>query len=164
MVPCWINPGSRTIRIATPVTLAHDFCLSWIVESAHLLRRLRMRDNHQLPAIDLAPTACVAGTKFHKIDRAIEFRCPLPSADLPLVRVNLHEGAGTDQRIQGVVLKSDISVNGFAQIQMLQKANRNLVPLSHDPRKQIRCFQSKLRFELDRQCQVLVLEIRFATE
>src|SRR5258705_4930660 len=70
---------------------AYDLSLGRIVESANVLRRLWVRDDDQLAAVHLAPTANVAVAELHEIDGAVEFSLPFLRADLSFGVVNLND-------------------------------------------------------------------------
>src|SRR2546427_10756302 len=82
----------------------------------------------------------------------------------PLVCVNLHKRTGADEREERVVFQPDIAVYGFAQIQMLQETDGDLIPLLNDPRKQVRSLQPELGLELHWQRHLLHVEVRSAVQ
>jgi len=120
---------------------------------------MRVGNYDQLSSVHLTPTANVAVSEFHEIHGAVEFRLPFLSADLPLACVYLHKRTGADQRKERVVFQTDVAVHGFTQIQMLQKADGDLIPLRNDPRKQVRSLQSEFWLELHWQRHFLGLKI-----
>src|SRR5579863_117103 len=117
---------------------ADDFGLRRIIEPAYVLVGLRVRNNHQLSAIDLTPTTSVARSEFHEVNRAIEFCCPFFGADFPLASVDLHQRTRADQRVERIILEADVSIDGFAEVEMLQQTHGDLVPFLYDAGKEIR--------------------------
>lgn len=96
-------------------------------------------------SLDLAPTAGVTVVaQLHKIDRAVVFTWPNVLSDLVLLWIDLHECARTYERIECVIVGSDISVKHFLCTGLLNKEKRHLAqPLKHTM-DEIRLFRRKL--------------------
>ena len=59
---------------------------------------------------NFAPTANLGVAQFDKINGATEFVFPIAALDLVLLCIDLDERAGTDQRIQCVVVEPNVPV------------------------------------------------------
>ena len=74
-----------------------------------------------------APTAHVALTQFDEKDRPIMIAVPMHGRNFLLARIDSNERAGTDERVQGVVVHSDVSVQRIGAIHLL-KHERDFIP------------------------------------
>ena len=109
-----------------------------------------IRKQDQLIAIQFAPGACVSIAKLHKVNGTIKLVLPIPGLNPILARIDLHEAAGSDERIQGVVLNSDVTIEGVLQIQTLQQCDGHLTPLLEHPRDEIGAFDLDILAEFER--------------
>jgi hypothetical protein len=87
---------------------------------------LRAWDQHQATAIQLTPTAHVAIAQFHKVDRPVSFVPPSAHPHLVLPGINGDDRPRPDDRVEGVVLKPDVTIKTGFGVELLQKFNRNL--------------------------------------
>src|SRR5258708_1184103 len=71
-----------------------DFSLGRVIEPPYLQPRVRVRNDEQLPAINLAPTAHVAVSQLREVDWPFVLVCPFHGTDLSLARINLHQRTG----------------------------------------------------------------------
>src|SRR5216683_353803 len=98
---------------------ANNFSVGTLREPANRARREWVGQQQQMPVLQLAPSASIAIAQFHKINGAIEFGTPTHRLDFAHARVNLHKRARTKQRIEGHVLKPDVSVEAVADVEVL---------------------------------------------
>src|SRR6266851_3347632 len=149
-------PSLFRLRFAS---LHQSPCLRRVVKSANILVGVRVGNYDQLTPVHLTPTANVTVSEFHEVDGTVELRTPSLGADRSLICVNLHKRTGADEGEEGVVFEADIAIYGFAQVQMLQETNGDLVPLLHNSGKEIRFLQAELRLEPHWQRHFLDLKI-----
>src|ERR1700722_6075943 len=126
--------------------------------------RLGMRNRYQFPFFKLAPAAQVPIPQFDEVDGTLKLRAPRSSADLSLGRIDLNERAGPDQRIQSRILKSNVAIHGFAQIEELQKPDGDFFPFFDDPRQKVCGLEAELGLEFDRERYALTLGVAHAVD
>ena len=103
------GPGAASKSNASLVDNSHchsshptnDFRLRRVIEVPDGLPRLRVRNCHELPLFELAPAAKVSVSQLDKVDGPLELGSPLPRADLSLARINLNQGPGPNQGVEG---------------------------------------------------------------
>jgi hypothetical protein len=95
-------------------------------------------DQKQLVPVQFAPAASVTIPKLDEKDGPVKFVLPVPRLHLILPLIDFDERAGPDQRIQGVVIESDIAAEAFPQIQLLQEGEGDFAPRFKHPRHKIR--------------------------
>src|ERR1700694_3606363 len=82
-------------------------------------------NKNQLVAVQLAPTTHVAAPELNEIDGTVKVVLPIPY-DLPLSRINFHEGTRTNQRVQRVVFRPNIPINRIPPIHLLQQIDGSI--------------------------------------
>src|SRR5207244_13094173 len=75
-----------------------------IANMADLYARLGRRDQDQLIPVEFTPAARVTPSEFDKIDWTVELVLPTSLLNLVLSVVNLHERAGSDVWVKGIIL------------------------------------------------------------
>src|SRR5258708_36867511 len=94
-----------------PGNAAYDLGILRIAKRPDGHRRHGGRDKQQAASVVVAPTASVAiVAKLDKVDGTVVFAWPHVLDDLVLMRINLNECTGPDQRIERVVLGPDVSI------------------------------------------------------
>ncbi len=96
-----------------------------------------MGQQQQMPVLQLAPRASIAIAQFHKIYGAVELRTPAHGLDFAHAGVNLHKRAGAKQRVEGHILKPDVSVEAAANIEVLDEGDGNFAPNFDEAGKEI---------------------------
>ena len=87
----------------------HNCGLRWITEVLPPALRLLTGNKNQPAVQHFASSANVMLAEFHEEDRAIMVPVPTEGRDFLLSGIDGHERAGPHERIQGVVILSDIS-------------------------------------------------------
>src|ERR1039458_9173444 len=123
-----------------------------------------MRNDEQLPTINLAPTAHIAVSQLREVNRPLILVFPFHATDLSLARINLHQRTWANDRKKGEILKADVAVHGLAQVEVLQQTDRNLVPFLYDSCQQIRSLEPKARFEFNGERDIFSLWVFRATQ
>ena len=129
---------------------SNNLGLRRVVEPAHFLMRMRMRNHDQLSPVNLAPAAHIAISQFCKVDRPLELGCPGCRADFPFLGVDLHQRSRPNQGIQSEILQTDIAVYRFAQIQVLQQSDRHFIPFFDDSSQQTSFLEAKAVLQFNR--------------
>jgi len=93
----------------------------------------------------VAPAASVAiVSKLDEVDGSVMFAGPLALDHSVLVRINLDECAGPDQRIQGIVVGPDVSIENFAGSGVLRQEERHFTQAPEHPMDKVRPFEQGL--------------------
>lgn len=95
----------------------------------------------QLPIADLTPATEIFVPQLDEIDGTVMLVVPASRQDFPLVVVDLHDRAWTQDGEHRKVRNADQSVNTLAQVQVLQKPDRDLSPYLREARQQARLVQ-----------------------
>jgi hypothetical protein len=89
----------------------------------------------------VTPGASIAVAQLNKINGAVKFGPPAKRLHFPHVRINLHERAGAQQRVESEILEPDITVLAMADVQMLDQGYGHFPPKFHHARKKIRVVE-----------------------
>src|SRR6266404_1711031 len=114
-----------------------NFSVRTVRDPANRTRRERVGQQQQMPVLQLAPRASIAIAQFHKIYGAVELRTPAHGLDFAHAGVNLHKRAGAKQRVEGHILKPDVSVEAAANIEVLDEGDGNFAPNFDEAGKEI---------------------------
>ncbi len=104
-----------------------------------------MRNNEQLPPINLTPTTHVPLSQFREVNRPLILRRPFHSTDFSLARINLDKRTGANKWKKGEVLKADVAIHGLSQVEMLQQVANRASAVMHPPGAKP-CFTVLSRF------------------
>src|SRR5580704_15739504 len=88
---------------------ANNLCLGRVVEHSYLATRMRVGNHHQPASVNLAPAAHIAIAQLREVNRTLEFSFPWRRTDFSLACINLHQGSGTDERVECKVFNADIT-------------------------------------------------------
>ncbi len=80
-----------------------------------------MRNQGELIALYVAPGTRIAFPQFKKVDWAVILGSPHGTLYLPYVLIDLHKRSRSQQWIEHIVRETDVSVEGMANIKMLNE-------------------------------------------
>lgn len=99
----------------------------------------------------VAPTAGVAiVAKLDKVDGTVVFARPRVLDDLVLMRINLNECTGTDQRSERVVLGPDVPIKYVPYASVLHQEQRHFTQTLKHSMHEIRLFQKNFVLQFQR--------------
>jgi hypothetical protein len=114
--------------------------------------------------LHFAPRTCVTIPEFDEIDGAVEFRAPAQGLNFAHALIHLNERAGTQQGVKREILKSNIAIEGVAQVQVLQQGDGNFTPDLNHAREQVGVIEVEGAIKADGEgkgsVRVVNLEIR----
>src|SRR6266849_665297 len=109
-----------------------------MVELACLSSRHQMRNNAQNHAFQFTPAIGIAVSELEEINRPLKLILPRIWVNLGVLVIYLDKSAGTNHRVQRVVIHPNESVEIFPKAEILNKCDRYFTPSLHHARKEIR--------------------------
>lgn len=106
-----------------------------------------MRDDAEHFLVESAPPTGVTVAKLQKIDGTVKLVLPRPRFDLVILIVDLNEGAGTDHRVERIVVQPDESIEIFSDAKMLHESDRDFTPGLDHAGQEIRLLNPRARIE-----------------
>src|SRR6266404_9673098 len=111
-----------------------------MVELACLSSRLQMRNNAQNLAFQFTPAIGIAVSELEEINRPLKLILPRVWVNLGLLVIYLDKGAGTNHRVQRVVIHANESVEIFPKAEILNECDRYFAPSLHHAGEEIGVF------------------------
>src|SRR2546429_9546822 len=97
-----------------------------------------MRNNAQDLAFQFTPAIRIALSKLKEVDGTLKLILPRIRINLGVLVIYLDESAGTNHRVQCVVIHSNEPVQLFPKRKILNERDRNFTPGCHQPREEVR--------------------------
>ena len=93
-----------------------------------------MGNKQELAAGLFAPRARITIPQLNEIDGPVVFCTPLKRLYFSNCSINLHEGAGAQERIKRQIVETNISVQPVLEVKVLDQGDRHLSPDFHHSR------------------------------
>src|SRR5882762_11265715 len=106
-----------------------------------------MRKDAENFTVQSAPTISIAVSELKKINRALELVIARFRVNPGVLIVYLNKSAGTNHRMQRVVIHSNESVQIFSKAEILNECDRNFTPGLHHTREEICLLDPRSRIE-----------------
>jgi len=97
-----------------------------------------MRHDAEGIAVQSAPAVCIAFSKLKEVDGTLKFVLSRIRINFGVLVIYLDKSAGTNHRVQRVVIHPNESVEIFPKAEILNKCDRYFTPSLHHARKEIR--------------------------
>src|SRR5260370_17902498 len=106
-----------------------------------------MRNNAQNLAFQFQPALGIDVSELEEINRPLKLILPRIWVNLGLLVIYLDKGAGTNHRVQRVVIHANESGQIFPKAQILNECDRYFAPSLHHAGKEIALFNPRSRIE-----------------
>src|SRR6266571_6799581 len=126
---------------------AQNVYIVGIHEFARLHRRKRMRKDAEDFTVQSAPAISIAVSELKKINRALELVIARFRVNPGILIVYLNKSAGTNHRMQSVVIHPNESVEIFPKAEILNECDGYFAPSLHNPGEEIGLFNLRSRIE-----------------
>src|SRR6266568_6866470 len=97
-----------------------------------------MRHDAEGIAVQSAPAVCIAFSELKEVDGTLKFVLSRIRIHFGVLVIYLDKSAGTNHRVQRVVIHPNESVEIFPKAEILNKCDRYFTPSLHHARKEIR--------------------------
>src|SRR6266849_6145389 len=118
-----------------------------MVELACLSSRHQMRNNAQNHAFQFTPAIGIAVSELEEINRPLKLILPRIWVNLGVLVIYLDESAGTNHRVQRVVIHPNESVEMLPKAEILNECDRYFTPSLYHAREEVRFFDPRSRIK-----------------
>src|SRR6266571_6981675 len=106
-----------------------------------------MRHDAEGIAVQSAPAVCIAFSKLKEVDGTLKFVLSRIRINFGVLVIYLDESAGTNHRVQRVVIHPNESVEIFPKAEIPNERNGNFAPSLHHAGKEIGLFDPRSRIK-----------------